>query len=109
MRDGIKIRGKASEGAFALQEELGFKVIVLRNRKLGAWAAAQFGLEGEARDKYIEQVLLMSTENRHESSVMERLLDDFDVYKIDCTERSLERKMDELLEEARQEVLGKDA
>lgn len=106
MSDEIKTRGKAAEGAFALQEELGFKVIALRNRKLGEWAATQIGLESGAREKYIEQVLLMSTEHRRENSVFERILDDFDVHKIDCTKRTLERKMNALLEEARKEIMG---
>ncbi len=103
-KDALTKRGQAAEGGFAHEAELAFRAIVLRNRKLGAWAAELMGVKAEKREDYIKQLVAESIDRFQEDAVFQRLLDDFDVYKIDCSERSLRRKMEELLEEARNEI-----
>lgn len=97
-------RGDASEGIFAHEAEMNFKAIVLRNRKLGAWAADLMGLDGAEKEAYAESLIMASIANFREDAVFEKLLDDFDVHKVDCSDRNLRRQMETLLLEAKDEI-----
>ncbi len=50
-------REKAAEATFRQEQELAFKITARRNRMLGAWAAAQLGLAGEAATRYARTVV----------------------------------------------------
>ena len=55
MAIGMDDRGKAFESKWAHDAELRFKVEARRNRLLGAWAAAQKGLSGDAAEEFDER------------------------------------------------------
>ena len=103
-KDGLTKRGEAAEIGFAHEEELAFQAIVLRNKKLGAWAAELMGLSSADSERYLEQLVLESINQPKKDAVFKKMLDDFDIYKIDCTERTLRRTMEQFLQEAKQEI-----
>lgn len=104
--DGFLKRQKAAQAGFVRSAELGFRVIMLRNRKLGVWAAEIMGFKGAEALAYIDKLIEVSIIDNRKDAVFEKLLDDFDVSNVDITDRSLQRKMEELFNEANDEAKG---
>jgi len=102
--NGFDNREKGFEAKYSVDQELEFKVIARRNRLLGAWAAEQMGLSGEAVDSYAKEVVAADFERPGDSDVVEKVLKDFAEKGIDLDEAGLRKKMNELSAVAREQL-----
>ena len=102
--NGFDNREKGFEAKYSVDQELEFKVIARRNRLLGAWAAEQMGLSGEAVDSYAKEVVAADFERPGDSDVVEKVLKDFPDKGIDLDEAGLRKKMNELSAVAREQL-----
>jgi hypothetical protein len=102
--NGFDDREKGFEAKYKVDLENEFKVIARRNRLLGAWAAEQMGLTGDAVDSYAKEVVESDFTKPGEDDVVEKVLADFGDKGIAIDESALRRKMDELRAMAREQL-----
>jgi hypothetical protein len=104
MSGSFEKRGKGFEAKWAHDEELRFKVYARRNKLLGLWAAAEMGVTGPAADSYAKEVIASDFERAGDEDVFEKVRRDFDARAVTLSDHMLRRKMEELLEVAKQQV-----
>ena len=97
-------RQRQFEAKYSRDQDLRFKVTARRNRLIGEWAAAQMGLSGDAVKAYAREVVEADFEKPGDADVVEKLLGDLTAKGIDIDERRLRRRMDEMLETAKQQI-----
>lgn len=97
-------REKDFERRFALDEEIRFKALARRNRKLGLWAAEKLGLSGDAAADYAKAVVVADLEEAGDEDVFRKVRKDFDAKGVEVSDHQIRRTMDELLAEANREV-----
>jgi hypothetical protein len=101
MATGMDDRGKAFESKWAHDAELRFKVEARRNRLLGAWAAEQKGLSGDAAETFIGSVIAADFQEAGDEDVFRKLRSELDVSVSDAAIRD---KMRECLQAAVESV-----
>ena len=94
-------RKDAFENKFAHEQNLTFKIDVLRNKLLGAWAAALKGLDEEKTEQYIKDVVKSDFQKAGDEDVFEKLKDDLEGLVDDQTIRT---KMSECLQTAKDRI-----
>ena len=94
-------RKDAFENKFAHEQNLTFKIDVLRNKLLGAWAAGLKGLDEEKTEQYIKDVVKSDFQKAGDEDVFEKLKDDLEGLVDDQTIRT---KMSECLQDAKNKV-----
>lgn len=99
-------REKGFERKFAHDEELLFKANALRNKMLGAWAAAKLGKTGEEAVQYSKDVVLVDFEAEGDQDVIGKLLKDFYSAEINITEAEITAEMERLLPIAQKQIIG---
>lgn len=102
--NGFDNREKGFEAKYSVDQELEFKIIARRNRLLGAWAAEQMGLSGDAVDAYAKEVVAADFEKPGDEDVVEKVLKDFADKGLDVDEPALRKKMNELSAVAREQL-----
>ena len=105
MSDAFREREKAFEEKWAHDQELRFKVLARRNRLLGLWAAGEMGLTGAALETYAKAIVEAEVIKADDSAVLRKIQDDFKAAKIIRTDHLVERKMDECLAAAKEQVM----
>jgi hypothetical protein len=98
-------REKQFEAKYKHDEELRFKVHVRRDRLLGVWAAAQFGLKGAEAEAYAKSLVDADLEKLGHGDLVEKVLADFQARKIDMSAHRIRRQMEACLEEARRQLM----
>ncbi|MSO71483.1 MAG: DUF1476 domain-containing protein [Alphaproteobacteria bacterium] len=101
-------REKGFENKFKHDEQLRFKVGARRNKLLGIWAAGLMGITGAAAEAYAMEVVHSDFEAPGEDDVLKKVLGDLKAKKVDATEHSVRRRMDELLVEAKAQLMQED-
>jgi hypothetical protein len=96
-------REEEFEKRFAHDEELRFKAIARRNKMLGLWAAEKLGLSGADADAYARE-LVMTEFAEGDHDVFKKIRRDFDAKGIVQSDHRIRRTMDELLEQAIQQI-----
>ena len=99
-------REKQFETKYSHDEELRFKVQARRNRLFGEWAGAQWGLEGEDLKAYGRTVVESDFERPGDDDVLEKVLADLQAQGIETDARRLRNRMEELLQEAKTQVMA---
>ena len=94
-------RERAFENKFAHDQEMVFKAVARRNKKLGLWAAGLLGKTGSDAESYAMEVIRADFEEAGHEDVVRKLLADLGS-KID--DATLRAKMAELLSEAKAEL-----
>ena len=94
-------RKDAFENKFAHEQNITFKIDVLRNKLLGAWAADLKGLDEEKTEQYIKDVVKSDFQKAGDEDVFEKLKDDLEGLVDDQTIRT---KMSECLQAAKDRV-----
>ncbi len=94
-------RERAFENKFAHDEEMIFKAVARRNRKLGLWAAGLMGKSGEDADAYAMDVIRADFEEVGEEDVVRKVVADL-AGKADAD--TVRAKMAALLIEAKAEL-----
>jgi len=97
-------REQAYEAKFAHDQDLRFKAKARRDRRFGAWVAAQLGLSGPAAEDYAKQVVRSDLAHPGDSAIIEAVLGDLKLKGVAADERTLKRKLIVLMEEALAEL-----
>ena len=97
-------RKDAFEKKFAHDEELKFKAMARRNKLLGLWAAEKLGKTGEAADAYAKEVIVADFEEAGDDDVFRKVRADFDAAGVQQSDHQIRRTMDELLDQAIEQV-----
>lgn len=99
-------REKAFEDKYKHDQELQFRVEARRNKLLGLWAAEMMDLTGQAADAYAKEVIAADFEEVGHEDVYRKVMGDLTDKGVDISEHKLRKKMDELLEVAKQQVMS---
>jgi hypothetical protein len=98
-------RENAYEAKFARDEELRFKAKARRDKALGAWAAAQLGLAGADADAYAKEILRADFKHPDDTHlIVAKVLGDFQAKGVPMNERTLGKKLVELMAQAVAEI-----
>jgi len=94
-------RERAFENKFAHDQEMIFKAVARRNKKLGLWAAGLLNKSGSDAEAYAMEVIRADFEEAGHEDVVRKVVADLKGVADEATIRS---KMDELLSEAKAEL-----
>jgi hypothetical protein len=98
-------REKGYEAKWAHDEDLRFRTVARRNKLLGMWAAAQFGLAGAGAESYAHELLSLEVRGGRDEDIVRKLHEDFASRGIAISDHAVSRKMEELLAEAVEQVM----
>ncbi len=93
-------RKKQSEKKFELEAEKKFKIISLRNKYLGLWAAEKLGLSGEDIEKYAKAVIISDFKEVGDQDVIDKVLIDFKEKGVVCEEQEIIDKLNDFFKKA---------
>ena len=99
-------RRKSFEGKWAHDEDLKFKVMARRDRLLGQWAAEQMGLKGAEMEAYAKTVVQAEFAGPGAHDIAKKLRADLAAKNVKLSDHAIQRKMDELLALAGEQVLS---
>ena len=98
-------REKGFEKKFEKDQELQFKAMARRNRLLGLWAAELMGMKGDSADAYAKDVVKSDFEKPGDDDVLQKIVKDFKAKAVVQSEHQIRRKMDDLLDTARHQIM----
>jgi hypothetical protein len=98
-------REKGYEGRFAHDQELEFRIRARRDKLLARWVAPQLGLNAAESETYSKSLVASAFEKDREDKLAARILKDLSAKGVETTERHLRKRMDELHDEAREQVM----
>lgn len=101
---GFDDRRKGFESKWAHDAERRFQIEARRNRALGAWAAAEKGLTGEAVEAFITSVIAADMEEKGDEDVFRKLRSELDADKY--PDALIREKMAGYLDQAMAEAQG---
>ncbi|MBC8308941.1 MAG: DUF1476 domain-containing protein [Planctomycetes bacterium] len=90
-------RENAFEAKYAHDQELRFKLIAKRNKQLALWAAEILGMQADAVENYVHDVIKSDFEETGDDDVMRKVAGD--LAETDISEVDVREKMDALLVE----------
>ncbi len=99
-------REKAFEDKYKHDQDLQFRVDVRRNKLLGLWVAELLGKSQDEADAYAKEVVSSDFEEPGDDDVVRKVLADLEQHGVDFSEHRLRKKMDELLGEAKEQVMN---
>jgi hypothetical protein len=97
-------REQGFERKFAHDQELEFKATARRNRLLGEWAAGLMGLE--TVEDYARAVVKSDFEQPGDEDVLRKVFGDLKGSGVAVSEGDVRMKMDELLAQARSQIVA---
>lgn len=97
-------REKGFESKYKRDQELEFKAQARRNKLLGLWAAELMDIEGEGAAAYAREVIESDFDEPGDDDVLKKVLGDFQAKGVECNADRLRKKMDELLDVAREQL-----
>jgi hypothetical protein len=97
-------RKDAFEKKFAHDEELQFKAMARRNKRLGLWAAEKLGKTGDEAEAYAKTVVLADFKEAGDDDVLQKVRADLDAGGKATSAADIRRKMDELLAQAVEDI-----
>jgi hypothetical protein len=98
-------REKDFEARYAHDEELRFKVTMRRDKLLGLWAAKKLGLAGDAAADYARTIVDKALERTGGGAMAEKLIADFKAKGLELSPHRIQRHLDELEAEAREQIM----
>jgi hypothetical protein len=104
--DAFEERKRKHEEKWAHDETLRFKVSARRNKLVGLWAAGELGLRGEEAETYAKAVVVAEFHSPGVDNIFNKLRTDFDAAKLTHPDALIRRKIDELLDLARRQILN---
>lgn len=99
-------RERDFENKYKHDEQLRFKVQARRNRLLGEWAGDLLGLSGEDLKAYAREVVQSDFDRPGDDDVLQKVYADLRGKNIDMSEHRIRHRMDELLDQAKQQVMA---
>ncbi len=97
----MKDREEGFERKFAHDEELKFRAMARRNKKLGMWAAEKLGKTGDAATAYATEVVAADFEEAGDEDVFRKVRADLGA---NVTDQEIRTAMAQLLQVAIQEI-----
>ncbi len=98
-------RKKGFESKFAHDQELQFKAAARRNKLLGLWAADLMGMTETNAAAYYKEVIKADFEEAGDEDVYRKIKGDLDAKGIDISEHRIRKAMEDLMRDARQQIL----
>ena len=98
-------REKAFEDKYKHDQDLQFRVDVRRNKLLGLWVAELLGKSKNEAEAYAKEVVSSDFEEPGDDDVIRKVLSDLEQNGVDFSEHRLRKKMEELLREAKDQVM----
>jgi hypothetical protein len=99
-----KKHAKHHEHRHVQDSELGFKIVVRRNRLLGMWAAEKLGLEGDAAAAYAKEVVSADFEEPGDEDVIRKVMKDFSEKSVEISKAEVRDQITRLYGVARDEI-----
>jgi hypothetical protein len=99
-------REKAFEDKYKHDQDLQFRVEVRRNKLLGLWAAELAGRAGDDAEVYAKEVVTADFEAPGDADLVAKILGDLEAAGVEMSEHRLRKKMEELVDEAKQQVMN---
>lgn len=99
-------RKQGFENKFKHDEELQFKAEARRNKLLGLWAAGLMGLNEAESLAYAAEVIQSDFEEPGDEDVFRKVFGDLQAKQIDKSEHQVRRQMDELMAEAKNQIMN---
>ncbi|MBT4701860.1 MAG: DUF1476 domain-containing protein [Rhodospirillaceae bacterium] len=106
MSDEFAKRGQSYEAKFKLDEEQRFKAEARRNKMLGVWLAAKFGLSGDAAESYANEVVMSDLDEPGIEDVIGKVMADISDRDASIEESEVRAELDRLFPIAYKEVTG---
>ena len=103
MSDKFTEREKSFEKKFARDEELQFKVAAKRNKYLGQWVSQKLGYNQEQEKEYIQSVIKADFQEAGDEDVFRKIKTDLKEQNV--SDEDIRKKMDELNEKAKSELI----
>ena len=99
-------REKAFEDKYKHDQDLQFKVEVRRNKLLGQWIAEEFlGRSGAEAESYAKDVVAADFEEPGDADLLRKIFGDLEKQGVELSEHRLRKKMDELTDQAKQQIM----
>lgn len=99
-------REEAFEQKFVHDEEMKFRAVARRNRKLGLWAARKMGLKDAEADAYALAVIDLDLTKPGSEEVFEKVRADLSRKGVSEPDHKIRHTMEDLLLEAIDELKG---
>ena len=93
-------RENAFERKFAHDEELQFRAKARRDKLLGLWAAEKLGLTGAEAEAYARAVVEADIHGPRGQGAFRKLRADFDAKGVQQSDHQIQRRMEELMQQA---------
>ena len=97
-------RELAFENKFAHDAELKFKAEMKRNKVVGAWAAQELGLSGDAAELYIKAVIKADFEEAGDADVLRKISKDFGEKSIKKSDEDIRAALDSAMTDVMSEL-----
>lgn len=97
-------REQAFEAHFALEQELEFKAIARRDRRVGEWAGKLMGLVGKALEDYAASIVREDLKAPGDEEVFRKLHNDLTASGVQVTDSAIRTEMDRMLAQAREDI-----
>ena len=101
---GFQAREDTFEAKFAHDQELRFRLIARRNKRLGLWAANLMSLSGDEAEQYAKDVIRSDFEEAGDDDVLRKVAADLAVHDTNIDEATVRSEMDRLLAEVADEA-----
>ena len=102
---GSEDKNKAQENKFAYDSEIQFKVQARRNKLLGLWAAGKIGLSVDESETYAKNLVVEGLKEAGDENIISKLAGSFSEHGLEISEAAIHIRLDELMAEARDQVL----
>jgi hypothetical protein len=106
--DSLNQRQKDFEAKYLHDKELEFRVCVKRNHLFGVWAGTLLGYTNQKAQVYIEEVVMVDIQKKHEDDVLHKVLRDLECAKIEMSEHRLRKELERCWIEAHKIMMNKE-
>ncbi len=97
-------REKGFETKFSRDQELGFRVQARRDKLFGLWAANEMGMSSEMAETYAKDVVMKDIDEPGPQIILDMVLADMQAKDCEISEHLLQKKLDELGDEATTQI-----
>ncbi len=98
-------RERAFEEKFKHDQDLQFRVENRRNKLLGLWIADMLGKSGTDAEDYAKEVVVADFDEPGIEDVIRKVTADLESHQVDLSEHRLRKKMEELQDVAKKQVM----
>ncbi|MCZ8311004.1 MAG: DUF1476 domain-containing protein [Magnetospirillum sp.] len=102
---GFDDRQKGFENKFKHDQDLQFKVTARRNKLVGQWVAAKFGLAGEAADAYAKEVVAADFDKPGDDDVIEKIQKDAGLRGVALSSADIKAQLEHFMPIAKQQIM----